>query len=198
MTSCRFEILTLLPKKRFWSSEPQGHLSGCRLLRPKLLLSTCTQLLSIPQNWQSSQTYFTPTPQSTVHFTQHISNVKYLNSAWKRWGEFPTLQAEEGVAFVGEEGYLIPEHVCPLSLALGIPSAQGEGDPWIGKDTLKKSNMYFSQLFFPFPAGKYTSGIENTLVYTFTYPKWFFKLWLALSEDGFYLICFRNFTGLSC
>lgn len=67
---------------------------------------------------------------------------------------------------VGEEGYLIPEHLCPLSLALGIPSAQVEGNPRMGKgDTLKKSDMYF------FLAGKYTSSIENTSVYTFTYPK---------------------------
>lgn len=74
----------------------------------------------------------------------------------------------EKVAFVGNEVYLIPEQLCPLSLALGTPSAQGEGNPWMGRgDTYLTFLMYFSQLFFPFPAGKYTSSVENTLVYTF-------------------------------
>lgn len=47
---CGFDILVLLPKKRFCFSELQGLLSGCRLLRPKLLLSNCTQLLSTSRN----------------------------------------------------------------------------------------------------------------------------------------------------
>lgn len=127
-SSCGFEILTFLPKKRFWSLEPQGHLSGCRLLRPKFpwvlaWVYPKTESLLRVTPWE---TYLAPTPhQSTVHFTRHISNMKYLNSAWKRWEEFPTPWAEKGVAFVGEEGYLIPEHLCPLKPGPWDPFSTG-------------------------------------------------------------------------